>query len=75
MASLPANVHVSQHPCLLAKLSQLRSKGTAAKDVKALIHEIALIVSCEALSKTVSPTDGPKVSSVTLSRLTLLTRA
>jgi len=46
---LPPNVHVSQHPCLHAKLSQLRSKTTNARETKALVNEIALIVGCEAL--------------------------
>ncbi|KAL8715384.1 MAG: hypothetical protein Q9220_000717 [cf. Caloplaca sp. 1 TL-2023] len=46
----PANVHVSQHPCLCAKLSQLRSKDANARETKTLIHEIALIVACEALA-------------------------
>lgn len=61
MSSLPANVHVSQHPSLLAKLSQLRSSSTSAKEVKNLIHEIGLILSIEALAKAVSPAAGPKV--------------
>ncbi|KAK0646422.1 uracil phosphoribosyltransferase-domain-containing protein [Cercophora newfieldiana] len=56
---LPANVHVSKHPCLLAKLSQLRSKDTSAKEVKRLIHEISLIVGCEALAQAVAATPGP----------------
>ncbi|CAH0018167.1 unnamed protein product [Clonostachys rhizophaga] len=59
MASL-SNVHVSQHPSVLAKLSQLRSKSASSKDVKALIHEISLIISTEALTKAITPTDGPK---------------
>ncbi|MCJ1281543.1 hypothetical protein MMC26_000863 [Xylographa opegraphella] len=46
----PPSVHVSQHPCLQAKLSQLRSKDTNARDTKALVHEIALILGCEALA-------------------------
>lgn len=58
---LPPNVHVSSHPCLLAKLSQLRSKSTPAKDVKSLVHDISLIVACEALAASTSPTQGPKV--------------
>ena len=56
-SALPANVHVSQHPCLRAKLSQLRSKHANARETKALVHEIALIVGCEALGsclKTIS---------------------
>ncbi|POR34277.1 Uracil phosphoribosyltransferase [Tolypocladium paradoxum] len=60
MAPLPPNVHVSQHPCLQAKLSQLRSKATDARDAKALVHHIGLIVSCEALARNISPVDGPK---------------
>ncbi|VUC34189.1 unnamed protein product [Clonostachys rosea] len=59
MASL-SNVHVSQHPSVLAKLSQLRSKSASSKDVKALIHEIALVISTEALNKAITPADGPK---------------
>ncbi|KAK5163085.1 putative uracil phosphoribosyltransferase urg2 [Cryomyces antarcticus] len=49
-SSLPPNVHVSTHPCLRAKLSQLRSRTTNARETKLLIHEIALIVGCEALA-------------------------
>ncbi|KAE9970422.1 hypothetical protein BLS_002675 [Venturia inaequalis] len=49
MASLPANAHVSTHPCVQAKLSQLRSKSTQAREVKSLINEIATIVGVEAL--------------------------
>jgi uracil phosphoribosyltransferase len=60
MASL-SNVHVSQHPSVLAKLSQLRSKSASSKDVKALIHEISLVISTEALAKAITPADGPKV--------------
>ncbi|KAL9067105.1 MAG: hypothetical protein Q9161_007097 [Pseudevernia consocians] len=51
-SSLPVNVHVSTHPCLRAKLSQLRSKDANARETKSLIHEIALIVGCEALAKS-----------------------
>ena len=49
--SLPSNVHVSKHPCLRAKLSQLRSENTNARETKLLIHEIAVIVACEALAE------------------------
>lgn len=51
MASLPKNAHVSQHPCLLAKLSQLRSASTSSKDVQSLVHDIALMVGYEALAQ------------------------
>ncbi|KAL2682654.1 hypothetical protein Neosp_007107 [[Neocosmospora] mangrovei] len=60
MSSLPSNVHVSQHPCLRAKLSQIRSKSISPREVKALIHEISLIVSCEALASSLEVTDGPQ---------------
>ncbi|KAI8717806.1 hypothetical protein NCS52_00857600 [Fusarium sp. LHS14.1] len=60
MSSLPPNVHVSQHPCLRAKLSQIRSKSISPREVKALIHEISLIVSCEALASSLEVTDGPQ---------------
>ncbi|RSL95946.1 hypothetical protein CEP52_011778 [Fusarium oligoseptatum] len=60
MSSLPSNVHVSQHPCLRAKLSQLRSKSVSPREVKSLIHEISLIVSCEALASSLEATDGPQ---------------
>ncbi|KAH7140700.1 uracil phosphoribosyltransferase-domain-containing protein [Dactylonectria macrodidyma] len=60
MASVPPNVHVSSHPCLLAKLSQLRSKSVSARDVKSLIHELSIIVSCEALASSIAAVDGPK---------------
>ncbi|KAI2470521.1 PRTase-like protein [Annulohypoxylon bovei var. microspora] len=58
--SLPSNVHVSKHPCLMAKLSRLRSKGTESREVKSLINEIALILGCEALGSALTPVDGPK---------------
>lgn len=57
---LPPNVHVSQHPCLRAKLSLLRSKNTRARDVKSLINEISTIVSVEAFAVALTATDGPK---------------
>lgn len=59
--SLPANVHVSRHPCLVSKLSQLRSGSVSPKEVKALVHEISLIVGCEALATAVTAVPGPKV--------------
>ncbi|KAH6624688.1 uracil phosphoribosyltransferase-domain-containing protein [Chaetomium sp. MPI-SDFR-AT-0129] len=58
-SELPSNVHVSQHPCVLAKLSQLRSQSTPPKDVKALIHEIGLLVASEAFAKGLSSAPGP----------------
>jgi len=49
-SSLPSNVHVSKHPCLRAKLSQLRSKSTNARETKTLVHDIALLLGAEALA-------------------------
>ncbi|EHL03667.1 PRTase-like protein [Glarea lozoyensis ATCC 20868] len=56
--SLPKNVHCSTHPCLQAKLSQLRGASTNARETKALVHEIALIIGCEALGAGLSATAG-----------------
>ncbi|KAI8623067.1 PRTase-like protein [Xylariaceae sp. FL1651] len=58
--SLPPNVHVSKHPCLLAKLSRLRSKDTDAREVKSLVNDIALIIGCEAFASALTVADGPK---------------
>ncbi|KAI5457759.1 uracil phosphoribosyltransferase-domain-containing protein [Mariannaea sp. PMI_226] len=57
---MASNVHISKHPCLQAKLSQLRSKSVSARDVKSLIHEISVIISCEALATSIAAVDGPK---------------
>ena len=48
-SNIPANAHVSTHPCLQAKLSQLRSAKTGSRDAQTLVHEIALMVGYEAL--------------------------
>lgn len=60
--SLPSTIHVSTHPCLRAKLSQLRSKDTSARDTKVLVHDIALILSCEALASALNITSSGTVS-------------
>lgn len=54
MAALPPNVHVSTHPCLHAKLSQLRSHATSSRDTNALVAEIATILGVEALGSNLS---------------------
>ncbi|KAK3361717.1 hypothetical protein B0T24DRAFT_642239 [Lasiosphaeria ovina] len=36
---LPPNVHVSSHPCLQAKLSQLRSASLSAKGTKTTLQK------------------------------------
>lgn len=61
--SLPPNVHASSHPCLRVKLSQLRSASTNARDTKQLVHDIATIVACEALSRNLSTTSAGQDSS------------
>jgi uracil phosphoribosyltransferase len=63
MANLPKNAHVSQHPCLKAKLSLLRSASTSSRDVQTLVHEIALMVGYEALAAGLSSQDEGSVSS------------
>jgi len=56
---LPPNVHVSTHPCLQAKLSQLRASTANARESKALVHEIALMVGIEATAAGLSTAMGP----------------
>ncbi|KAK2740122.1 hypothetical protein FQN57_006237 [Myotisia sp. PD_48] len=51
-ASLPANVHVSRHPCLRVKLSQLRSDKITPRETSELVQEIATIISCEAFASS-----------------------
>ena len=63
---LPSNVHISKHPCLLAKLSQLRARKTEARETKALVHEIALILGCEALATALHSTFNGTVSPLDL---------
>ncbi|KAF2706032.1 uracil phosphoribosyltransferas-like protein [Pleomassaria siparia CBS 279.74] len=60
MANLPKNAHISTHPCLQAKLSQLRSASTNSKDVQTLVHEIALMVGYEALASGLTAADDGK---------------
>ena len=61
-AARPSNVHVSAHPCLRVKLSQLRSKSANAQETKALIHEISMIIGCEALASGLETVDSGTVS-------------
>jgi len=55
---LPPNVHLSTHPCLQTKLSQLRQSTANARETKALVHEITLIVGCEATAAGLSTKKG-----------------
>ncbi|RJE24315.1 uracil phosphoribosyltransferase, partial [Aspergillus sclerotialis] len=50
MSSLPTNVHISSHPCLKAKLSQLRSQSTSTRETRNLVNEIATIIGVEAFA-------------------------
>lgn len=59
MSPLPQTVHVSSHPCLKAKLSQLRSSSTQARGTKALVHDISVILGCEALASGLTTLQGP----------------
>lgn len=59
--SLPSNVHVSTHPSLQAKLSQLRSASADSAKTKSLIHDISLILACEAFTTAITTKPGPKV--------------
>lgn len=61
-AAFSSNVHISTHPCLRAKLSQLRSKGVNARETHALVHDIALIVACEALASELETVSSGMVS-------------
>jgi uracil phosphoribosyltransferase len=49
--SLPSNIHISTHPCLQAKLSQLRSQSTTPRETRALVEEIASILGVEAFAQ------------------------
>ena len=61
--AFPANVHVSQHACLQAKLAQLRSRSADAARVKTLVHEIATVVLVETLGSALSTTIDGQVGS------------
>jgi len=63
-ASLPSNVHVSKHPCLRAKLSQLRSKSTNARETKALVTDIATILGVDALANLEVSSSGTDTSPI-----------
>lgn len=62
--SILKNIHVSKHPCLKAKLSQLRSKSRTPREIKTLVHEIALIIGCEALAMGLEVTTSGTVSNL-----------
>lgn len=53
-SALPGNVTISSHPCLRAKLSQLRAKTATPKEVRALVKEISTILAVEVLGKVLN---------------------
>lgn len=59
--SLPSNVHVSTHPSVRVKLSQLRSSTANSRETKALVHEIGLMLGYEAVASGLTVTNGPEV--------------
>ncbi|KAL3478643.1 uracil phosphoribosyltransferase-domain-containing protein [Aspergillus californicus] len=48
--TIPSNVHISTHPLLQAKLSQLRSSSTTNRETRNLVNEIATILGVEAFA-------------------------
>ncbi|KAK5081881.1 hypothetical protein LTR24_008083 [Lithohypha guttulata] len=64
MTALPSSVHVSKHPCLMAKLSQLRSKSTSSRETQQLVHDISMILGMEALA-SLDLTEGGTSQSTT----------
>jgi uracil phosphoribosyltransferase len=59
--ALPSNIHVSSHPCLQAKLSQLRSHSTSPRETRSLVHDIATILGVEAFAAGLKVSSGGKV--------------
>ncbi|KAK6536911.1 hypothetical protein TWF281_001118 [Arthrobotrys megalospora] len=49
-----SNIHVSQHPCVRAKLSQLRSSATGHRETRALVTEISSFLAAEALATSLT---------------------
>lgn len=60
----PANVHVSSHPLLQAKLSQIRSASTTTRETRNLVHEISTILGVEAFASGWKATGTGKTVSV-----------
>jgi uracil phosphoribosyltransferase len=59
--ALPSNIYVSSHPCLQAKLSQLRSHSTSPRETRSLVHDIATILGVEAFAAGLKVSSGEKV--------------
>ncbi|KAL4923475.1 uracil phosphoribosyltransferase [Aspergillus undulatus] len=48
--TVPKNVHISSHPLLQAKVSQIRSSSTTTRETRSLVNEIATILGVEAFA-------------------------
>lgn len=59
--SLPPNVHVSSHPVVKAKISQIR-QDLSAKSTKHLISEISSLLAAWVGEKAFTIEQGPQVS-------------
>lgn len=61
MSGLPSNVHVSSHPVVQAKVSQLR-QALPAKETRQLIGEISSLLAGWVGAEAFKIEAGPKVS-------------
>lgn len=59
---LMTNVHVSNHPVIVSKISELRSKTTDARAVRQLTSEIAAFLAYESTASELSLTASPETS-------------
>ncbi|KAF3921884.1 hypothetical protein ABW20_dc0100061 [Dactylellina cionopaga] len=57
-----SNIHVSTHPCVRAKLSQLRS-SSSPRETRALVHEIATFLASDALASCLNIVEGDQSTS------------
>ncbi|KAL4944164.1 hypothetical protein BDV06DRAFT_115269 [Aspergillus oleicola] len=48
--TVPSNVHISTHPLLQTKVSQIRSSSTTTREIRNLVNEIATILGVEAFA-------------------------
>ncbi|BDD55227.1 hypothetical protein MPDQ_005796 [Monascus purpureus] len=55
-SSLAPNIHISSHPCLQAKISQLRSHSANTRETRGLVSEISAILGVEALASGLKAT-------------------
>ncbi|KAL5337777.1 hypothetical protein BJX70DRAFT_368730 [Aspergillus crustosus] len=64
--SVPSNVHISTHPLLQAKISQIRSSSTTTRETRNLVHEVATILGVEAFASGWKVTGTGKTDSTPL---------